>query len=179
MQLYEISAKDARQNIIPMSDYRGKVLLIVNTATGCGFTPQYEGLEALYREYLSRGFEVLDFPCNQFLGQAPGSDEEIEGFCRLHYDVTFKTFSKIEVNGPRAHPLFVYLKSMQPEDSGEGGFLKKLMSPLRRSDKGDIRWNFTKFLISRSGEVLRRYPPSFKPEDIGPDIEEALREGGE
>ncbi|WP_314686578.1 glutathione peroxidase [uncultured Bifidobacterium sp.] len=135
----------------PLSDWRGKVLLIVNTATGCGFTPQYEGLEALYEKYRDRGFEILDFPCNQFAGQAPGSDEEIHSFCVLRYDASFPQFSKIKVNGKEADPLYVWLKK-QP------------------GAEGRIRWNFTKFLVDRQGHVVERFASRVTPEQIDPKV---------
>ena len=136
-----------------MADYKGKVLLIVNTATGCGFTPQYEGLQKLYDKYKDLGLEILDFPCNQFGHQAPGTEEEIQEFCTLKYKTTFPLFAKIDVNGKNADPLFTYLKNQQ------GGFLGD-----------DIKWNFTKFLVSRDGKVIDRYAPVTKPESIEDDI---------
>ena len=136
-----------------MADYKGKVLLIVNTATGCGFTPQYEGLQKLYDKYKNQGLEILDFPCNQFGHQAPGTEEEIQEFCTLKYKTTFPLFAKIDVNGKNADPLFTYLKNQQ------GGFLGD-----------DIKWNFTKFLVSRDGKVIDRYAPVTKPESIEDDI---------
>ena len=147
--IYDYSVKDMEGKDVSLSDYKGKVLLIVNTATGCGFTPQYTGLEALYRKYKEQGFEILDFPCNQFFGQAPGSDEEIHSFCTLKYDVSFKQFHKIDVNGDKADPLYVYLKEQK---------------------KGRIKWNFTKFLVDRNGNVVERYGSMVKPEKIDADI---------
>ena len=141
-----------------LADHAGKVLLIVNVASKCGFTPQYTGLEALYRKYKDRGFEVLAFPCNQFGQQEPGNAEEIASFCSLNYDVTFPVFAKIEVNGPGADPLYEHLKKQAPGLMG-------LTS---------IKWNFTKFLVDRSGKVVRRYAPTTKPEDIEKDIEALL-----
>mgnify|MGYP000922746982 FL=1 len=136
-----------------MSEYRGKTLLIVNTATGCGFTPQYEGLEKLYHKYKDKGFEILDFPCNQFGHQAPGTAEEIHEFCQLKYDTSFPQFAKIEVNGANEHPLYTFLKSQK------GGLLGK-----------KIKWNFTKFLIDKDGNVIERFAPTVKPEDIDDKI---------
>jgi len=138
--------------------YAGKVLLVVNVASKCGFTPQYEGLEALHRRYAARGFEVLGFPCNQFGGQEPGSAAEIASFCSLTYDVTFPVFARIEVNGPAADPLYVELKKQAP------GFL----------GTRNIKWNFTKFLVGRDGRVAARYAPTTKPEDIAAEIERLL-----
>ncbi|KAI1690523.1 glutathione peroxidase domain-containing protein [Ditylenchus destructor] len=143
---------------IDLSDYAGKVLLIVNVASKCGFTPQYEGLEALHRRYADRGFEVLGFPCNQFGAQEPGDAAEIASFCSLTYDVTFPVFRKIDVNGPDAAPLYRHLKKAAPGLLGTEG----------------IKWNFTKFLIDRGGNVVDRYAPQTKPEDIASDIEKLL-----
>ncbi|WP_394525455.1 glutathione peroxidase [Lacrimispora sp. JR3] len=153
MNLYDITVMDMKQNPVSLSDYKGKVLLIVNTATGCGFTPQYEGLEALYKKYKDRGFEILDFPCNQFGHQAPGNEEEIHEFCQLTYQVSFPQFAKIEVNGANESPLFTYLKSSQKGMFGSG-----------------IKWNFTKFLVDRNGTVLKRYAPTDKPEKLEKEI---------
>ena len=141
-----------------LSDYAGKVLLIVNTASKCGFTPQYEGLAALQRKYSERGFEVLAFPCNQFGGQEPGDATEIANFCSLTYDVTFPVFAKVDVNGDGADPLFRQLKKDAPGILGSEG----------------IKWNFTKFLVDRSGQVVGRYAPTTKPADIEADIEKLL-----
>ena len=132
----------------------GKLALVVNTASECGFTPQYAGLEALHRKYSGKGLAVLGFPCNQFGAQEPGNADAIAAFCSNHYDVTFPMFGKIEVNGPRAHPLYAWLKEMS------GG--------------GDIEWNFVKFLVGRDGDLIRRYPPQAKPEDIAVDIDAVL-----
>lgn len=153
MNIYGFKVHDAQGEEVPMTEYQGKVLLIVNTATGCGFTPQYEGLQKLYDRYNDRGFVILDFPCNQFGHQAPGTEEEIQEFCTLKYKTTFPLFAKIEVNGKNADPLFDFLKKQK------GGFLGK-----------DIKWNFTKFLISRDGTVVERYAPATKPEKIESDI---------
>ncbi len=142
----------------PLSDYQGQVLLIVNTASKCGFTPQYEGLEALHREYGNRGFEVLGYPCNQFGAQEPGDAEEIRNFCSLTYDVTFPLSAKIAVNGEEADPLWKYLKSQQAGLMGSRA----------------IKWNFTKFLIDRKGNVVARYGSMVKPEQLKADIEKLL-----
>ena len=153
MNIYDFKVLDAKGVEISMTEYRGKVLLIVNTATGCGFTPQYAGLQNLYEKYRDKGLEILDFPCNQFGHQAPGTEEEIQEFCTLKYRTTFQLFSKIDVNGKNAEPLFQYLKRQK------GGILGD-----------DIKWNFTKFLVSKDGEVVERYAPVTKPEDIEGDI---------
>jgi len=157
--IYDFSAKLNNGKEKSLSDYRGKVLLIVNTASKCGFTPQYKGLEGLYKKYRKQGLEILGFPCDQFGHQEPGSDEEIRGFCELNYGVTFPLFSRINVNGVREHPLYKYLKS---EASGLIG--------------DSIKWNFTKFLVSREGKVLGRYAPVTTPAQIGEDIVKALQD---
>jgi glutathione peroxidase len=155
MTIYDFKVKNRAGEDVPMTDFKGKVLLIVNTATGCGFTPQYEGLENLYKKYHKDGLEILDFPCNQFGRQAPGSDKEIHEFCTLKYNTTFDQFAKIEVNGDEAEPLYDYLKKEK------GGFIK---------------WNFTKFLINRNGEVVARFSPMTKPEKFEKDIKKLLEE---
>ena len=179
MRIYDLTMKDAQGNDIALSDYSGKVLLIVNTATGCGFTPQYDGLQDLYEKYQGEGFEILDFPCNQFGNQAPGADEEIVTFCKGRFGVTFKQFSKIEVNGENEAPLYTILKAAIPEENVTGMKNKmamKAISKISSSAKkpGDIKWNFTKFLIDREGNVVKRYSPTCKPEDIEADIEKLI-----
>lgn len=156
--IHDFSARTIEGAEQSLAAYRGKVLLIVNVASRCGFTPQYTGLEALQRKYAGRGFAVLGFPCDQFGAQEPGDENEIKNFCRLNYDVTFPMFAKIEVNGAGAHPLYAHLKS-----SAKG---------LLGSES--IKWNFTKFLVDRSGKVLKRYAPQDKPEAIAADIEAVL-----
>lgn len=157
MSIYDFKMKDAKGNEVDFSTYKGKVLLIVNTATGCGFTPQYEGLQNLYDKYNEKGFEILDFPCNQFGNQAPGTDEEIVSFCTLKYNTTFKQFSKIEVNGKNEAPLYTYLKSQK------GGLLGSA-----------IKWNFTKFLVDRDGKVVDRFAPTDTPAKIEAKIASLL-----
>jgi len=157
MGIYDYSVKDIQGNDVSMEEFKGKVLLIVNTATGCGFTPQYDGLEALYAKYKDRGFEILDFPCNQFAGQAPGTNEEIVSFCKMKFGVSFRQFAKIKVNGKEADPLYVYLKSQQKGVLGER-----------------IKWNFTKFLVDRDGNVIARFSPNDTPESIDSKIEALL-----
>lgn len=147
--IYDYVVKNQAGEDVSLSAYKGQVILIVNTATGCGFTPQYTALQNLYDKYKDQGFVILDFPCNQFFGQAPGSDEEIHSFCTLKYNVSFPQFHKIEVNGKGEDPLYTYLKEQK---------------------KGRIKWNFTKFLISRSGEVVHRFGPTAKPESFEQDI---------
>lgn len=155
--IYDFTVKDNKGNDISLDKYKGKVLLIVNTATECGFTPQYQGLEELYKKYKDQGFEILDFPSNQFGGQAPGTDTEIQNFCTARFGTTFDRFAKIDVNGENEDPLYSYLKKSQ------GGLL---------GDK--IKWNFTKFLIDRDGNVVERYSSQKKPENIAKEIEKLL-----
>nr|WP_062310510.1 glutathione peroxidase [Alicyclobacillus sendaiensis] len=158
MIIYDFEVEKADGTRIPLREYQGKVLLVVNTASKCGFTPQYEGLQKLYEDYRDRGFEVLAFPCNQFGNQEPGSNEEIQTFCRTTYRVTFPVFAKVDVNGPNAHLLFEYLKK---EAKGALG-------------TEAIKWNFTKFLVDRNGRVVKRYAPQTSPESIREDIEACL-----
>lgn len=177
MNIYDFKVKDAQGDEVSFADYKGKVLLIVNTATGCGFTPQYLGLQKLYDKYKKQGFEVLDFPCNQFLGQAPGTNEEIVSFCQLKYGVTFKTFSKIDVNGKTAEPLYAYLKEQIPEDreDEEAPKFKKILKDLGQALTGaQIKWNFTKFLVDRNGKVVSRFGPTVTPEAIDEEIAKCL-----
>lgn len=156
--VYDFTVKNIDGKEVHISDYKGKVLLIVNTASECGFTPQYEGLEKLYEDYKSKGFEILAFPCNQFGGQEPGNNEEIKKFCSTNYSVTFPLFDKIDVNGENADPLYKYLKS---EQSG-------LITD-------DIKWNFTKFLIDKNGKPVNRYASQTTPDKISTDIEKELQ----
>ena len=175
--IYDISVKDDLGNDASLADYKGKVLLIVNTATRCGFTPQYDELEALYEKYHAQGFKILDFPCNQFGEQAPGTIEEIHQFCTMNFNIKFPQFDKIDVNGANESPLFTYLKAQK----GFGGFDlndqrgKFMDEMLRKQDadydkKSDIKWNFTKFLVSRDGRVVKRYEPTDKMTDVDADI---------
>ena len=175
--IYDFKVQDDAGKEVALSDYKGKVLLIVNTATRCGFTPQYKELEALYEKYSSEGLEILDFPCNQFGQQAPGTIQEIRQFCSANFNIRFPQFDKIEVNGANAHPLYTWLKAQK----GFSGFDindqrgKMMDGMLRKQDadydkKSDIKWNFTKFLISRDGRVLKRYEPTDKMSDIEADV---------
>ncbi|MES2095579.1 MAG: glutathione peroxidase [Pseudomonadota bacterium] len=157
----DFHVKAANGEDADLSEFAGKVLLVVNVASKCGFTPQYEGLEALHRQYADRGFEVLGFPCNQFGAQEPGNAEEIATFCSLTYDVTFPVFAKVDVNGSNADPLYTELKKQAP---GMLGFV----------GMDGIKWNFTKFLVGKDGKVVERYAPTTKPEDIAADIEKLL-----
>jgi glutathione peroxidase len=154
MSAYDYSAKTLQGVDKPLADYRGEVLLIVNVASRCGFTPQYAGLEALYRKHHARGFEVLGFPCNQFGSQEPGTEAEIGQFCSTTYDVSFPMFAKVDVNGDNAHPLYRHLKGEKPGVLGTEA----------------IKWNFTKFLVDRDGNVVRRYAPNDKPETMDADV---------
>ncbi|MEY3903882.1 MAG: hypothetical protein RL189_3188 [Pseudomonadota bacterium] len=155
---FDFTVRSIDGSEVDFSAYKGKVLLIVNVASRCGFTPQYKGLEALYRKFSTRGFHVLGFPCNQFALQEPGDENEIRNFCSLKYDVTFPLFSKINVNGPDAHPLYVFLKNQE-----RGIFGTK-----------SIKWNFTKFLVGKDGQVIRRYGPNTPPDKLEEDIIAAL-----
>ena len=179
--VYDFNVKNDEGKEVSLSDYKGKVILIVNTATRCGFTPQYKELEELYQKYSQSGLEILDFPCNQFGQQAPGSIEEIHNFCTANFNIHFPQFDKIDVNGDNAHPLFSYLKSKQ----AFGGFdlnerLGKLLDDMMRKkdpefDKNpDIKWNFTKFLIDRQGNVIKRFEPTDKMADVEMEIAKAL-----
>ncbi|WP_331776084.1 glutathione peroxidase [Sulfurospirillum sp. 1612] len=158
MSIYDIEVKTIDGKTITLEKYKGEVMLIVNVASKCGFTPQYKGLEDLYAKYHERGFRILGFPCNQFLSQEPGSNQEIAKFCSLTYGVTFDMFAKIDVNGDTAHPLYQYLKAQEP------GFMGTEF----------IKWNFTKFLVDRQGNVIKRYAPSTEPKEIEKDIEKLL-----
>ena len=158
MNTYDFTARTIDGVEVPLANYRGHPLLIVNVASKCGYTPQYAGLEALYQRFHARGLEVLGFPCDQFGHQEPGSEAQIKSFCSLTYGVTFPMFAKIKVNGEDAHPLFEYLKAALPGVLGTEA----------------IKWNFTKFLVGKEGEPLKRYAPADKPESLAPDIEAAL-----
>ncbi|HBI71269.1 MAG TPA: glutathione peroxidase [Massilia sp.] len=158
MNVFDFSAPALDGTPVDLSSYRGQVLLIVNTASGCGFTPQYAGLETLHRDFAARGFEVLGFPCNQFKNQEPGTEAEIGQFCERNFGVSFPLFAKIDVNGANAHPLFRHLKREAP------GILGTEL----------VKWNFTKFLVDRDGKVVKRYAPKTRPEEIRSDIEQLL-----
>jgi glutathione peroxidase len=156
--IYQFEAQTIDGETRSLEDYRGKVVLVVNTASKCGFTPQYAGLEALFEKHNGQGLEILGFPCNQFGSQEPGSENEIAEFCQLNYGVSFTMFAKVDVNGDQAHPLYQFLKSTRPGLMGTEG----------------IKWNFTKFLIGRDGKPVERYSPKTKPEDLAQDIEAQL-----
>ncbi len=178
MSIYDFTVNDSHGNAVTLKNYENKVLLAVNTATKCGLTPQYTALQKLYDKYKDQGFEILDFPCNQFLKQAPGSDEEIGEFCTLNYNTTFPRFAKIDVNGKNADSLFVWLKEQASEDKGDAEtkkFEKMVKTFTLGNKKGDIKWNFGKFLIDRSGNVVARYSPAYLPENLEQDIEALLK----
>ncbi len=179
--IYGFSVKNAAEKEISLETYKGKVLLIVNTATRCGFTPQYNGLQAAYEKYKEQGFEILDFPCNQFGEQAPGSNEEIHEFCTLNFHIQFEQFDKIEVNGPTEIPLYTYLKKEQPFKGFDlndktGKFMDEMM---KKKDPDyakspDIKWNFTKFLVDAEGKVVARFEPTTGMEEVEKAIAELL-----
>lgn len=156
--VYTFTGTTMQGKELPLTEFKGKVLLIVNTASKCGFTPQFKGLEALYEQYKDKGLEILGFPCNQFGKQDPGSNDEINAFCELNYGVSFTMFKKVDVNGDSAHPLFKYLKKQAPGVLGTEG----------------IKWNFTKFLVDRDGKVVDRYAPTDTPEKIAKDVAKLL-----
>ena len=178
--VYDFTVKDRKNNDVSLSEYQGKVLLIVNTATGCGFTPHYEPLEAMYRDLRDKGFEILDFPCNQFANQTPGDADEIHQFCTLKFGTDFPQFKKIDVNGETADPLFAFLAAEKPfEGFGKGlknAALKKFaaMNNKKYGDKTYIGWNFTKFLIDREGKVIARLEPTGDMKEVRKAVEAAL-----
>ena len=178
--IYDYSLERPNGEKVSLSEYKGKVLLIVNTATGCGFTPHYKPLEEMYEAYHNKGFEIIDVPCNQFAGQTPGTDEEIHEFCSLKYNTKFSQFKKSDVNGENELPLYTYLKSQKSFESfGKGPkalamslLLKKIDSDYKNNS--NIKWNFTKFLVDREGNVLQRYESTVEPKKIAEDIENLL-----
>jgi len=178
--VYDFAVKDRTGAEISLSEYRGKVLLIVNTATGCGFTPHYEPLETMYKELKDKGFEILDFPCNQFANQAPGSDDEIHSFCTVKFGTEFPQFAKLDVNGETADPLFAFLAAEKPfEGFGKGlksAALKKFsdMNNKTFGDKAYIKWNFTKFLVDREGKVVSRFEPTVDMKEVRTAVEAVL-----
>lgn len=177
--IYDLKVKTRDGKDISLNEFKGKVLVIVNTATGCGFTPQYEGLENLYKKYHDKGLEILDFPCNQFGNQAPGTDDEIHEFCALKYNTSFDQFMKIEVNGENESPLYTFLKKAISDDTIEGLKNKMAMKAVEKisttyKNKNDIKWNFTKFLVDKEGNVVGRFSPTYKPEDMEDKIKELL-----
>ena len=178
--IYDFKVKKRDGSEFDLSSLKGKVLIIVNTATGCGFTPQYEGLEKLYKKYHKDGLEILDFPCNQFGHQAPGTDDEIHEFCTAKYKTSFDQFKKIEVNGDEAEPLYQYLKKEAPEDRTPSGMKNKMAMkaiskmPGVSKEKGFVKWNFTKFVIDKDGKVVDRFGPTDTPEQMEDTVKELL-----
>ena len=180
--VYDYTVKDRQGNDISLKDYEGKVLLIVNTATGCGFTPHYEPLEEMYKEFKDKGFEILDFPCNQFAGQAPGSDDEIHEFCTMRFGTEFPQFAKIDVNGDNADPLFAYLASEKPFTGFGKGVKNAALNTFaaannkKYGNKTYVGWNFTKFLIDRKGNVIERFEPTVDMKEVKEKTEAALEQ---
>lgn len=180
--IYDFTVKDRKGNEVSLNEYEGKVLLVVNTATGCGFTPHYDPLEEMYKDLKDKGFEILDFPCNQFAGQAPGSEDEIHEFCTMKFGTEFPQFAKIDVNGDEADPLFAWLATEKPF-VGFGKGLKNLslekfsnMNNKKFGDKAYIKWNFTKFLVDRKGKVVARFEPTEDMDKVRQAVEEQLGE---
>ncbi len=181
MNLYDFKALDAKEKVVDLSEYKGKVVLVVNTATECGFTPQYDALQDLFEKYNDKGFEILDFPCNQFGNQAPGTIDEIVSFCDTKFHITFRHFSKIDVNGADAHPLYQFLVN---EKGFQGFDLEHTLTPILESMLGrehpdyrntpDIKWNFTKFLFDREGQVVKRFEPTKSLDIVEEDIRALL-----
>ena len=180
MDIYGFEVKAMNGTMVPLSDYKGKIMLVVNTATGCGFTPQYEDLQKIYDEFKDKGLEILDFPCNQFREQAPGSDEEIHTFCKGRFGITFPQFSKIDVIGENADPLFKYLsENTKFEGFGKGLKVKLLAAAVKSVDKdykdnSNVKWNFTKFLIGRDGSILARFEPTVGMEEVRAAVAKAV-----
>ncbi len=179
MNIYSLKVKTRKGEEFDLSSLKGKVTLVVNTATGCGFTPQYAAIERLYEKYNEKGFEVLDFPCDQFGHQAPGSNDEIHEFCTAKYQTKFDQFAKIDVNGENESEVFTILKSQQPKEEINGFKNKMAMKAVKKISStckkdGDIVWNFTKFLVDKDGNAVKRYNPTFNPDDIEKDIIELL-----
>ena len=177
--IYDFKALTSRGKELDFAQFEGRVLIVVNTASKCGFTPQFAGLEALNQKYKEKGLVIVGFPCNQFKEQDPGSDSEIEGFCQLNYGVTFQIMKKVDVNGAEANPIFEYLKEQAPTEEYKGlkaKGMKALFKTISTSVEkdSDIKWNFTKFLISRDGQTIKRYPPTTDPEKMEQDILEML-----
>ena len=179
--VYDFTVKDRKGNEVSLSEYKGKVLLIVNTATRCGFTPQYEELEAMYKDYKDQGLEILDFPCNQFGQQAPGTEEEIHEFCTLNFGTEFPQFKKIEVNGENESPLFTYLKAQKTFEGFDlndklGKLLDEMLSKADPdyAKKSDIKWNFTKFLVDKEGNVVKRFEPTHDMKLVEEEVKKLL-----
>lgn len=177
MNFYDFVVKDQKGEEVSLSKYKGKIILVINTATACGLTPQYEALQKIYEKYKGQGLEILDFPCNQFAGQAPGTDEEINEFCSLNYGTKFVRFSKIDVNGENASDLYIWLKKEKAKDKGnaETAKFEELVKQYTPDNvPTDIKWNFGKFLIGPDGQVVERYSPAYAPDSLVSDIEALL-----
>ncbi len=179
MSIYDFTVKKRKNGVLDLCSLKGKVFLIVNTATGCGFTPQYKGLETLYEKYHDKGFEILDFPCNQFGNQAPGTDSEIHEFCTARYKTQFDQLAKIDVNGENESPLYTYIKANSPHEEINGIKNKMTMKAIEKLSKtavspADIKWNFTKFLVDKNGVIVKRYDPTCDPSKIDMDIERII-----
>lgn len=180
MSIYDYTIQDGKGNEVSMADYKGKVFLVVNTATGCGFTPQYKELEEMYEKFHEKGFDIVDIPCNQFAGQAPESDEEIHEFCTLKYHTQFPQMKKVDINGETAIPLYGYLKSQKGfEGFGKGPKALAMSALLKKIDKDyknnpEIKWNFTKFLVDRDGNVIARFEPTHDMKDVEKQVEAIL-----
>ena len=179
MSFYDLTVMNADNEVVSMKDFEGKVVLVVNTATGCGFTPQYKDLEEIYEKYHDQGLEIVDVPCNQFAGQTPGTDEEIHNFCTLNYGTQFPQMKKADVNGENESPVYTWLKEQMPSEDIKGLKNKATMAMISKiSDsckkESDIKWNFTKFLVDREGNVVKRYAPVVDPAEIEKDIKGLL-----
>jgi len=180
MSFYDFSARSMYGEEISMKEYKGKVMLIVNTASKCGFTPQYEDLQRLYNQYNKKGFEILGFPCNQFMDQEPGKNEEIKAFCSLEYGVTFPIFEKVDVNGKLAHPLYKFLKNAHFKGFDMSNSTNKILDAMLKEKfpeltiGNSIRWNFTKFLVDQEGNIVERFEPAVSPMDIQPYLQKIL-----
>jgi glutathione peroxidase len=172
MTVFDFKVKDIQEKEVALDKYKGQLLLIINSATHCGFTPQYEALQKLHDDYSKKGFEILDFPCNQFMNQAPENNKEIKQFCELNYQTKFPQFSKIKVNGKEADPLFVYLRKEAPREYAKIDKQQGVFSKLFFGNR--VKWNFTKFLVDRQGKVIARFSPSYDPKNIAKYIEENL-----
>ena len=181
MSIYDYSIPTPEGGEVSLADYKGKVIMIVNTATGCGFTPQYKNIETMYEKYHDQGFEVIDIPCNQFAGQTPGTDDEIHEFCTLNYNTQFPQMKKSDVNGEKALPLYDYLKSCKGfEGFGKGPMALAMSAMLKKSDKNyksnpDIKWNFTKFIVDREGNVVARFEPTADMKKVDSFVEDLMR----
>ncbi len=181
MSLFDFEVLNKKKEAVSLKEYEGKVCLVINSATGCGFTPQYEALEKMYEEYKTLGFVILDFPCNQFANQAPGTDDEIQSFCTAKYNVSFPIFAKTEVNGDNANPVFKYLKQELAFKGVKGHPFKSCLIRMigkfskNTKEKNDIKWNFTKFLVGKDGKPIERFEPTAPMKDLKKAIEQALK----